>query len=47
MHAFSGIRTHDPSVQASEEGSCLRPRGLCGRLYGFLGDINMKWAQII
>jgi hypothetical protein len=26
-HALSGIRTHDPSVRASEESSCLRPRG--------------------
>jgi hypothetical protein len=27
IHALSGIRTHDPSVRASEESSCLRPRG--------------------
>jgi hypothetical protein len=27
IHALSGIRTHDPSVQASEDSSCLRPRG--------------------
>jgi hypothetical protein len=26
IHASSGIRTHDPSVQASEDGSCLRAR---------------------
>jgi hypothetical protein len=32
IHALSGIRTHDPSVQASEDISCLRPRGHCGRL---------------
>jgi hypothetical protein len=25
--AFSGIRTHDPSVQTGESISCLRPRG--------------------
>jgi hypothetical protein len=31
-HALSGIRTHDPSVRASEESSCLRPRGYCDRL---------------
>jgi hypothetical protein len=31
MHAFSGIRTHGPSVGASE-GKCLRPRGHCDRL---------------
>jgi hypothetical protein len=29
IHAFSGIRTHDPSVRAGEDGSCRRPRGLC------------------
>jgi hypothetical protein len=27
MHALSGIRTHDRSVQAGEDSSCLRPRG--------------------
>jgi hypothetical protein len=26
-----GIRTHDPSVRAGEDGSCLRPRGHCDR----------------
>jgi hypothetical protein len=31
IHALSGIRTHDPSVQASEVSSCLRPRGHCNR----------------
>jgi hypothetical protein len=29
IHAVSGIRTHDPSVRASEDSSCLRPRGHC------------------
>jgi hypothetical protein len=29
IHALSGIRTHDPSVRASEDSSCLRPRGYC------------------
>jgi hypothetical protein len=33
IHAFSGIRTHDPSVRASEDSSCLRPRGHCDRLW--------------
>jgi hypothetical protein len=33
IHASSGIRTHDPSVQASEDTSCLRPRGHCDRLW--------------
>jgi hypothetical protein len=29
IHALSGIRTNDPSFRASEDGSCLRPRGHC------------------
>jgi hypothetical protein len=32
IHALSGIRTHDPSIRASEDSSCLRPRGHCDRL---------------
>jgi hypothetical protein len=32
IHALSEIRTHDPSVPASEEYSCLRLRGHCDRL---------------
>jgi hypothetical protein len=32
IHALIGIRTHDPSVRASEDSSCLRPRGHCDRL---------------
>jgi hypothetical protein len=31
-HALSGIRTHDLSVRAGEDGSCLRPRRHCDRL---------------
>jgi hypothetical protein len=27
IHALSGVRTHDPSVWANEDCSCLRPRG--------------------
>jgi hypothetical protein len=27
IHALSGNRTHDPSVRASEDSSCLRPHG--------------------
>jgi hypothetical protein len=30
--ALNGIRTHDPSVRASKDSSCLRPRGHCDRL---------------
>jgi hypothetical protein len=33
IHALSRIRTHDPSVRASEDTSCLRPRGHCDGLY--------------
>jgi hypothetical protein len=29
IHVLSGIQTHDPSVRASEDSSCLRPCGCC------------------
>jgi hypothetical protein len=29
IHALILIRTHDPRVRASEDASCLRPRGHC------------------
>jgi hypothetical protein len=32
IRAFSGIRTHDPSIRVSKDSSCLRPRGHCDRL---------------
>jgi hypothetical protein len=32
IHAFSGIRTHDPSVRAGEHNSYLRPRSHCDQL---------------
>jgi hypothetical protein len=35
FRAMSGIRTNDPTVQASEDSSCLRPRGHCDRQYIF------------
>jgi hypothetical protein len=35
------IRTHDPSVRASEDISCLRPRGHCERRYDPITEI--KW----
>jgi hypothetical protein len=31
IHALSGIRTHDPSVQAREDSLCIRPHGHCDR----------------
>jgi hypothetical protein len=35
IHALGGIRTHDPSVRASEDNSCLIPRGHCERRANF------------
>jgi hypothetical protein len=37
IHALIGIRTHDPSVRASKDSSCLRPRGHCDRQFLCLG----------
>jgi hypothetical protein len=31
IHALCGIRIHDSSFRASEDNSCLRPRGHCDR----------------
>jgi hypothetical protein len=31
IYALSGIRTHESSDSASEDSSCLRPRGRCDR----------------
>jgi hypothetical protein len=31
IYALSGIRTHDPSIRAGEDGLCLRPRCQCDR----------------
>jgi hypothetical protein len=33
IYAFSGIRTHDSSIRASEDSSCLRPCRHCERLH--------------
>jgi hypothetical protein len=32
IHALSGIQIHDPTIQAGENISYLRPRGHCDRL---------------
>jgi hypothetical protein len=40
IHGLSGIGTHDPSVRASEDSSCLRPRGYCNRLNATFGTLN-------
>jgi hypothetical protein len=40
IHALSRIRTQDPSIPASEDSSCLRPRGHQDRQFGTLPQIN-------
>jgi hypothetical protein len=42
IHAFSGILTYDPSVRATEDSSCLRPRGHCDR-----HEVYMKRSNLI
>jgi hypothetical protein len=37
IHALSGIPTHEPSVRASEDSSCLRPLGYRDRPYVYNG----------
>jgi hypothetical protein len=37
---LSGIRTHDPSVRADENISCLRLRGHCDWRYAYKWSIN-------
>jgi hypothetical protein len=44
-NASSGIRTHDPSVRASEDSSCLGPRGHCDRRINGLVDITHSCTQ--
>jgi hypothetical protein len=39
IHASSGIRTHDPSVRAGEDCSCLRPRGHYDRQFYWLSGL--------
>jgi hypothetical protein len=40
IHASSGIRTHDPSVRESEDGSCRRRRDHSIRLLDTLHRLN-------
>jgi hypothetical protein len=40
LHSLSGIRTHDPSVRAGEDSSCLSQRGYCDRLLYYWEPIN-------
>jgi len=41
IHASSGIRTHDSSLRAVEDRTCLRPRGHWDRLSNRLKSITM------
>jgi hypothetical protein len=41
-HASSGIRTHEASVRAGEDTSCIRPRGHCDRLPDFYHNEIIK-----
>jgi hypothetical protein len=41
IHALSGIRIYDPSVQASEVSSWFRPRSHCDWLVFSLAHINI------
>jgi hypothetical protein len=41
IHALSGIRIHDPSVRAGEDGSCLTPRSHCDE-QSVLGQWNYR-----
>jgi hypothetical protein len=42
IHAVSWIRTHYPSVRASENSSCLRPRGQYDR-----GMQNIEYLEAV
>jgi hypothetical protein len=53
IHALSRIRTHDPSVQASQDISCLRPCGHCDghftshiRLYRKVSNRQLKHPDV-
>jgi hypothetical protein len=40
IHALKGIRTHDPSLRASEDGSCFWQCGYCDQLISTLFTQN-------
>jgi hypothetical protein len=42
IHGLSGIRTHDPSVRASEDSSYLRPRGHCDWHYAIIQFLILR-----
>jgi hypothetical protein len=56
IHASCGIRTHDPSVRAGEDSSCLIPHGHCERRGGFsllihhliqVGLLNRSYLKLV
>jgi hypothetical protein len=47
IHASSGIRTHDPSVWAGEDSSCLRPPGHCDRLHHVCSTLKCPCFLVI
>jgi hypothetical protein len=52
INALNGIRTNNPSVRASEDSSCLRPRGHCDWRIIFIGhQIKRKhfpsWSELL
>jgi hypothetical protein len=48
IHALSVIRTHNPSVRASEDNSCLRPRGHCDRRSeGIRPPLWPRWIWVV
>jgi hypothetical protein len=44
IHVLSGIQTHDPSFRASEDSSCLRPRGHCDRQVQIMKHLILQFA---
>jgi hypothetical protein len=50
IHTLCRIRTHDPSVRASEDSTCLRPRGHCDLLYNaieiYISTANLRSCKL-
>jgi hypothetical protein len=50
IHTLCWIRTHDPSLRASEDSSCLRPLGYCDRhwnhCYGISSSLRLLLHNI-
>jgi hypothetical protein len=46
IHASSGIRSHDPSVRAAEDSTCLRARGHWDRLKMYFRTIILICVQL-